>query len=279
MQERVLVMGASGLVGGMVLRMLLAHGLDAVGASREARGEDWVRLDLLDTSTHGPALAGVGTAMLISRPGDEEAHAHAAPLIDAMVAAGVRRIVDLSALGAEKRPEFSTRRVECLVEASGLEWVHVRPNFFGQMLARPPLSTEIARRRTLTLPLGLAKIAYVDARDVAAVLYRALTDPGLNGRAIAVSGPEAMDHEEVARRIAIGIGEPVRYIDIPEEAARALLAGSGFSPPHIERVLRFYALCRQGFCATPDTEVARLLGRPLGTLDDVIAANRPVWLP
>jgi len=278
MQEKVLVLGASGLVGSAVLQMLLAHGHDAIGASREVRGDGWVRFDLLDASTHGPALAGVGTAMLISRPGDEEAHVHAAPLIDAMVAAGVRRIVDLSALGAEKRPEFSTRRVECLVEASGLEWVHVRPNFFGQMLAQPPLSTEIARQRTLSLPLGKAKIAYVDAHDVAAVLHRALTDPDLAGRAIALSGPEAVDHDDVARRITACVGESVRYVDIPEAAARMLLCQRGFPAPHVERVLQFYALCRRGFCAAPDTEAARLLGRPLGTLDDVIAANRSAWL-
>lgn len=277
MHDRILVLGASGLVGGQVLQLLLRHGHDAVGASRRPCGEAWVRFDLLDPATHAPALAGVGAVMLLSRPGDTQAHVHAAPFIEAMVAAGVRRVVDLSALGAELRPDFSTRRVERLVEDSGLAWTHVRPNFFAQMLARPPLSTEIARERTLRLPLAAAKVAYVDASDVAAVIFRALTDPELAGRAIPISGPEALDHEEIARRLSAALGETVRYVAISEAAARDLLASRGFPAPQIERVLEFYARCREGFCATPDTWTARLLGRPLGTLDAVIAANLPAW--
>ena len=194
MPERILILGASGLVGGKVLCLLRDNGYVALGASRKKTGDQWVPFDLLDSATYTAALAGISTVMLISRPGDEDAAQHAAPFIDAMVAAGVKRVVDLSALGAAGRPDFSTRKVEALLETSGLQWTHVRPNFFMQMLTRPPLSTEIATSNTLHLPLGDAAIAYVDACDVAAVLYKALTDPTLVGRAMEVSGPEAVTH-------------------------------------------------------------------------------------
>lgn len=277
MHDRILVLGASGLVGGQVFELLSRHGYDVLGVSRRKSGGQWVHFDLLDPATHAPALAGVGAVMLMSRPGDEEAHVHAAPFIKAMAAAGVRRVVDISALGAQLRPDFSIRRVELLVEDSGLEWTHVRPNFFAQMLARPPLSTEIARNRTFRLPLDAARVAYVDAHDVAAVAFRALTDRELAGRAISLSGPEALDHEEIARRISKALGETVRYIAISEGEARELLFAHGIPAPQVERLLRFYDLCRQGFCATLDMEAARLLGRPLGTLEAVIATNLPAW--
>lgn len=277
MQNRFLILGASGLVGNQVFSTLLAHRYDAVGASRHRTGDHWVHFDLLDPSTHAPALAGITTVMLISRPGDEEAHLYAEPLISSMAATGVKRVVVLSALGAAQRPEFSIRKVELLVEASGLEWTHVRPNFFMQMLVRPPLSVEIARHRTLSLPLGSAKVAYVDARDVAATLFKALTDRALVGQAIELNGPEALTHDEIVNRISQRIGETVRYVDISEESARALLLACGFPAPQVERVLGFYALCRQGFCSSPDTQVAQLLGRPLGRLDDVIEANLSSW--
>jgi uncharacterized protein YbjT (DUF2867 family) len=277
MDDRFLILGSSGLVGSHVFRRLLADGYDAVGASRHKTGEPWVYFDLLDPRTHASALAGITTVMLISRPGDEEAHLYAAPLISSMVTAGVKRVADLSALGAAKRPQFSIRKVELLVETSGLEWAHVRPNFFMQVLARPPLSTEIATRRTLSLPLGSAKVAYVDARDVAATLFRALTDRALAGQAIELNGPEAVTHDEVVSRISQRIGETVRYVDISEESARALLRARGFPASMVERVLGIYALCRQDFCSSPDTEVAQLLGRPLGSLDAFIEANLTSW--
>lgn len=259
------------------MQLLLQHGYDAVGASRQRAGSCWRYFDLLEPATFAAALAGMTSVLLLSRPGDEEAHIHAAPLVAALADSGVKRVVVLSALGADQRPDFSLRKVERLVETADLEWVHVRPNFFMQTLTRPPLSTEIARHRRLSLPLGEAEIAYVDAKDVAAVAFAALTDPALTGQTIDVSGPEAFTHGAIVARIGRLLGEPVGFVDITEDAARILLLERGFPRPQAERVLQFYALCRQGMCAKPDTAVARLLGRPLGTLDAFLAANRSAW--
>lgn len=279
MRHRFLVLGASGLVGGCVMRLLRQHGYTVAGASRQRTGDGWRRFDLLDPATHAAALEGMTGVLLLSRPGDEEAHIHVEPLVSAMQEAGVRRVVVLSALGAERRPDFSLRKVERLVEASGLEWVHVRPNFFMQMLTRPPLVTEINAHRSLSLPLGDAAIAYVDARDVAELAFTALTDPALTGRGIDVSGPEAFTQRAIAERIGRLLGEPVRFVDIPEDSARVSLLERGLPRPQAERVLQFYSLCRMGMCARPDVDgvVAGLLGRPLGTLDEFLAANRPAW--
>lgn len=277
MRERFLILGATGVVGRQVLGLLRSAGHEAIGASRHVRGPGWVALDLVEPATHAPALAGITTVMLISLPGDEDAHLHALPLVQAMVTAGVRRVVVLSALGADQRPEFSLRKVERLVEQSGLQWTHVRPNFFMQMIALPPLSTEIVQCGTLSLPLGDAKVAYVDANDVAATLFKALTDPTLAARAIALSGPEALDHHAIVASIAGRTGTPVRYVSLREDAARDMMTVRGFAPRHVERVLQFYALVRNGFCASPDTEVAQLLGRPLGQWSDFTAANAALW--
>jgi uncharacterized protein YbjT (DUF2867 family) len=275
--ENVLVLGASGLVGSRVVDLLAREGREVTGASREPRGPGQRKLDLLDAGTFAPALRGITTVMLMSRPGDEDAHLHAEPLVQAMVAAGVRRVVTLSALGAEQRPEFSLRKVELLVERSGLAWTHVRPNFFMQMLALPPLSTEIASRRTLSLPLAGAAIAYVDANDVAAVLHRALVDPSLAGQGLAVSGPQALTHAEIAASISEAIGAEVRYVELDEDAARQLMLARGFAPRHVERVLTFYRLIRAGFCCEPDQSIAGLLGRPLRSWEEFVRGSANAW--
>lgn len=274
-----LILGATGTVGRRVLALMKAQGHDVRGATRKSAGPGFVTFDLLDPTGHASALDGVGTVMLISRPGDEEADVYAAPLVKTMAELGVRRVVVLSALGAEKRPEFSLRKVEILVERSGMEWTHVRPNFFMQMLATPPLSLEIARQGTLSLPLGGARVAYVNADDVAAVLVRALIDRSLSGQGLDVNGPHALDHGHVVARISREIGREVAYVDLSEDAARRLLTARGFPPHHVERVLGFYALTRAGACATPDTTVAALLGRPLGTFDAFVASHADVWSP
>lgn len=277
MSEPYLILGATGTVGRRVLETMRSLGLAVKGASRRSGGADTVVFDLLDAATHAPALAGVSTVMLISRPGDEEADRHAKPFVEAMVKQGVGRVVVLSALGAEKREDFSLYKVEKLVERSGMSWTHVRPNFFMQMLALPPLSTEIATQGTLSLPLGDAKIAYVDADDVAAVLVRALLDPSLDSQGIDVNGPHSLGHNEVAAIIARQVAREVRYIPLEEAAARRLLAMRGLNPSHIERVLRFYALTRRGWCAPADTSVSSLLGRPLGSFEEFAAKQATAW--
>ncbi|AMV35992.1 NAD(P)H-binding protein [Planctomyces sp. SH-PL62] len=272
-----LILGATGEVGRRVFATMRSRGLSVKGASRRPDGAGLVEFDLLDSRTHGPAFEGVEAVMLISRPGDEEADVHAGPVVEAMRARGVRRVVVLSALGAERREDFSLRKVERLVEGSGLAWTHVRPNFFMQMLARPPLSGEIAELGMLSLPLADARIAYVDAEDVAAVVVRALDGPERSGRAIEVNGPEALDHHEIAAEIAGATGRGVRYVPLDDDQARRLLELRGLPPAHVERVLRFYALARSGWCASVDAEVSRLIGRPLGRFATFARRQASAW--
>lgn len=275
-----LVLGSSGLVGRHVADLLEKDGrLDVRCATRNPGAGNDVFLDLLDARTFGAALRGVDCVMLLSCPGDEDAYVHAAPFVRAMCRAGVRRVVVLSAIGSETRPSFSLRKVEVLVEQSGLSWTHVRPNFFMQGLARPPAATEIALHGTLSLPLADSAIAYVDARDVAAVLHRALVDETLGGQAITVSGPEALDHAQLARSISIARGKPVAYVPIDEDFARAGLSSRGFGLRRIERVMAFHRLVREGLCSRPDDQIAHLLGRPLRTWREFVAEHRPVWAP
>ena len=274
---RILVTGASGVVGRHLVGLLDADDRPLRKAKRRPACRRDVRFDLTDPATFEGALQGIGQVMLVSRPGDEDAHLYAGPFVDAMRRAGVKRVVVLSALGAGERPEFSLRRVERLVEASGMAWVHVRPNFFMQMLASPPLSTEIATHDCLRLPLAGARVAYVDAGDVAAVLHRALLDSGLDGQAIDVNGPESLDHHQVVARIARETGRDIRYLPISEAEARSLLTVRGFPPRHVERVMTFYRLIREGLCARADERVAALLGRPLVTWDEAVARDAEAW--
>ncbi|MEJ7928704.1 NAD(P)H-binding protein [Ramlibacter sp. AN1015] len=277
MSKRILVLGASGLVGRQVVRMLVNEGRDVACATRKPTSPRDVYFDLLDPAAFGQSLDGTSTVMLISRPGDEDAHLHARAFIDAMRRSGVERVVVLSALGAELRPEFSLRKVELLVEDSGMRWTHVRPNFFMQMLALPPLATEIAARGTLSLPLAGAAVAYVDARDVAAVLHRALVDDTLAGQGITLNGPEALNHFQIAASISQVTGRPVRYLQLDEPAAREMMLTRGFAPRHVERVLAFYRLIRNGFCSQPDDHASTLLGRPLRTWSEFVKSEAGSW--
>ncbi len=265
--ETILVLGATGAVGGEVRRLATEAGLSVVSASRDPQrasarhGGRWVELDLTRPETFERGLEGIDRVFLISRPGDEQADHLAGPLIEAMRGAGVQHVVDLSAMGAEARESFSTRKVELLLEASGLAWTHLRPNFFFQVLASGALREGIVARGEIRVPAGDARVSYLDARDVAAAAFAALTEPGHEGRAYTLTGPEPLDHATIARTIANVMDRPVRYVAIDEDEARAALAAAGFPPAWIERLIGFYRVVRSGACAPVTGDLPRLLGR------------------
>lgn len=137
------ITGATGFVGSAVLDVALAQGHQVRAlARREAAprpGVEWVRGDLADSAALAALVAGadavIHVAGLTNTPDPaqfEGANVNGtANVMDAMAAAGIRRLVFVSSLAA-REPKLSAygaskARAEVLVEASGLDWTMVRP--------------------------------------------------------------------------------------------------------------------------------------------------------
>jgi uncharacterized protein YbjT (DUF2867 family) len=285
MGESILVLGATGVVGQGVVEGLLARGVRVRGASRDpgraaargAAGVEWVHMDLERPETFGPALAGVDRVFLIARPGDEHPERVAEPLIEAMRRAGVRHVVNLTALGVESRNDITLRKVELLLEASGLAYTHLRPNFFMQIFTTPPLLPAVRATGIIRIPAGEARISYIDAGDIAEVAVASLTEPGHAGRAYTLTGPESLDHETLAALVSAAAEIPVRYEPADEEEARAALDAAGYSPERAERLIGFYRLVRAGFCAPVSGDVERVLGRPATPFSRFAERHAAAW--
>lgn len=291
MAGSVLVLGATGTVGGALVSELVARGESVRCASRDPGAVSLagrfgpvdrvatVALDLERPSTFRPALEGADRCFLIARPGDEEPERLALPLIDEMRRGGVRRVVNLTALGAD-RPGHVTglRKVELYLEGSGLAFTHLRPNFFMQLFSGPPLLEQIRARREIRVAAGDARISFIDARDIAAVAAVALCESGHEGKAYTLTGPESLDHTDVARHLSDASGIEIRYVPLGEEEARAMLGHAGFSHDRIERVIRFYRLVRSGAATATSPDVPGVLGRPARTFAGFARDHAAAWV-
>jgi uncharacterized protein YbjT (DUF2867 family) len=267
--DSVLVIGSTGTVGSELVRRLLQQGQPVRGATRKpaeaARrfpAAEFVRFDLERPETHAVALTGVQRVFLMARPGDEHSDRLAIPLIDAMKRHGVRHVVDLSAFGAETRDDFSLRKVEKHLEASGMAFTHLRPNWFMQVFASGSLLAGIRSHAALAIPAAGARISYIDVRDIAAVAAVVLTTDDHAGKAYTLTGPESLDHHEIASEISQAAGKSIRYMPLEEEDARRAILSAGLSPERAERLLGFYRLVRAGACAPVLPDVEHVLGRP-----------------
>jgi uncharacterized protein YbjT (DUF2867 family) len=283
--DRILVLGATGTVGGHLVERLGTRGLTVRAATRryeQARARnwrvEWARLDLERPETFAPALDGVRSVFMIARPGDEHADEVGLPFVRAMRAAGVRHVVNLTAMGTEVAGHVpALRRIELALEESGMAFTHLRPNFFMQIFSTPPLQLAIRGDGALRLPAGDAKLSLIDARDIAAVAEAALTSPAHHNRAYTLTGDEAIDHAAVARQIGETVGRPVRYDALDEATAAHELAAAGFPTARIERLARFYRLVRSGACAPVSPDVRSVLGRPALTFAQFARDHRSAW--
>lgn len=266
----VLVTGATGTVGRVVVEELVGRGETVRGATRDperarrsgAPATEWVAFDFERPAGFDAALRGVDRLFLIARPGDDDPARVAGPLVEAMARAGVRRVVSLTALGVDRREDISLRRVETMAEDAGFACTHVRPNWFMQVFSGGPLLAGLRAVGRIRVPAGDARISYVDARDVGGVSAAALAEGGHEGKAYALTGPKSLDHREVARMLSEASGREITYVPQDEDEARTAIMRAGLGAERAERLIGFYRLVRAGHSAPVTGDVEAVLGRP-----------------
>lgn len=223
----------------------------------------------------GPALAGVDAVYLALPPFRPDEAEVGAAIVAAAKAAGVTRIVKLSAAGVENNPESGHRRLELAVEESGLQWVHLRPTFFHENfihLYGGPIKAE----GVLYLPAGDGKSGFIAASDIGDVAAVALLSD-VSGEAWTLTGPESLDHDEVAARLAEAIGKPMRYVNIPPEAFENTLRSYGSNEIAVATMSGLYAFVRAGWAAGLTDQVEQVLGRKPVAIGDWARAHAKAW--
>ncbi len=273
----ILVTGATGNVGRAVVTALRARGLPARPGLRDATGDpDAVVLDFLRPETFAPALAGAGGLFLLRPPPIADVGPTLNALVDVALAAGVRRIVFLSVIGADKRGYIPHAKVEKHLAQSTAEWTFLRAGFFAQNLGdayRP----DIREHHELFVPAGAGRAAFVDVRDVGEVAARTFAEHGHVGAAYTLTGPEALSFDEVAVLLTKALGREIRYArpGVVRYLWRLRKRGLPFAQAVVQAVL--HVGLRYGQAEDIDPTLASLLEHPPRTLAQYIADHLELW--
>lgn len=273
-----LVTDVTGHVGRAVLAEL-ANQPVAVRALLEEHGDlpikapniEAVRPDPDDPNSLQRAFEGVEAAFLASGYSPHIAEAHL-KMANAAKAAGVRRFVQLSGVGAN--PQMCcARMLRWLGQAESgvaacpdVAVTRLRPAYMLQLLFE--FAPTIAQQGLIAGPFRSNAWSWVDARDVAAVAVAALKDPSHAGRIYTVTGSESLSFPQIADRLSHILGKPVRYNDITANEARGWLQGKGLSPVMIEAKLEYWDACASNMLnVPPNTVVQDVTGRPPRSLE------------
>jgi uncharacterized protein YbjT (DUF2867 family) len=235
--------------------------------------------DLHKPKSLPPALEGAEVVFLVSpaEPDLAQTHGH---IFDAAREAGVRRIVRVSALGADPSSPSRLLRwhgeTEKRLEAWGPGWTHLRPHFFMQNFLTFH-GESIRSQGAFYMPLGKARISPIDTRDLAEVAVRALRDEAHVGKAWDLAGPEVLSMEEAARILAAETRCPVQFVDVSPEAARAGMLHAGVAEWLADGLLELYGAWRGGSGAVMTTALLEILGNPGRTFSRFARDHAARW--
>jgi uncharacterized protein YbjT (DUF2867 family) len=237
---RVLVTGATGHIGRIVVEQLVSAGVEVRAMTRrphQAHFPDAVEVvagDLTDPAALAPVLAGVDRMYLFPEPRT------AREVVDVARKAGVGRVVVLSSAAVTSGLDTSFHLpVERAVEELCPEWTHVRPGEFmlnKLLLWGPSIRTE----GVVYEPYPEAAWWPVHERDVADVATAALLQDGHHGKAYDLSGPELITRREQVEAIAAATGREVRLeVVTPEQARELYRRQGGFAAANADFLLGF----------------------------------------
>jgi uncharacterized protein YbjT (DUF2867 family) len=265
----IVVTGATGNAGSEVVRALVARGgrvrafVRDPGAARQKLGEN-VELTVGDFADPGSVRAALdgADALLLSCADDPRRVSWETAAIDAAAAAGVRRIVKLSAATAEPGSPVAFwdwhGQVEQHLRAFGAEWVILRSGWYmSNLLAAAP---RVAAEGRLYAPAGEARIAMIDPRDVGAVAAAVLSSPGHEGQTYLLTGPRAITYAQVAAELSAATASQVEFVDVPGDAARQAMIGDGMPGFVAEQIVTMFGRLRQGVAAQVSQDFEMLTG-------------------
>jgi uncharacterized protein YbjT (DUF2867 family) len=279
----ILVTTPTSKVGSALVSLLLERGMSVrIGAHTVEKARNLfpdveiVSFDFNDAASVEAALRDVD-GLYLAPPREDFLVEPLLHTVELAQAAGVRRIAFLSAIGVEDI-ETNIRQIERGVEASGIDFTHLRINVLLQNYST--MSAEAIRYSGVFVePVGSEPTSFVDARDVAAVAAAALTEDGHVRQAYTLTGAQAYSRAEVAAAISNATGRDVRYQPLSEEEFRALVKQLGWTDEFIAMMLGFYdVVIRSGQSAVVTDTIERVLGRSPIALAQFVQDYRDVWL-
>jgi uncharacterized protein YbjT (DUF2867 family) len=182
--------------------------------------------------------------------------------LDAARRSGAPHIVKFSGMGAglESPAEILQQHGESdrMLAESGLPRTILRPNsFFQNMLWS---AGTIKDHGAFYLPMREARQSLVDVRDIASVAVEVLTGAGHEGQTYELTGPESLSYGEVADKLSAVLGKPIRYVDVPPEAALDSMLKAGMPEWNARAVTELFGFFATGAASRTTDTVTRITG-------------------
>lgn len=232
----ILVVGATGMLGGLIVKNLLAQGKKVRALARPTSswqslkdaGCDVVHGDLKDPASLTKAMQGVervvSTANSALRGGDDTVEsvdlAGNKALIDAAKAANVKQFVFISGMGRDENSPSPFMRAKAATEkhlqASGVPHTILVPNFFMDVWIGMIVGGAIAGGRPVTIiGDGQRKHSMIAVQDVAAFAANVVGNAAALNKTFVLGGPAPITWHDVVGAYEKATSKKIELVKVP----------------------------------------------------------------
>lgn len=276
MAQKLLVTGASGKLGQLVLEALLARGVNAadiIATTRDpskladyaARGIEVRAADFNDPELTRKAFADADRLALISTDALDDKgtrQAQQAAAVTAAKQAGVNHIVYTSLPDAENsKVSFAADHLntEKAIKASGLGYTLLRNTWYQEnMFMNLPQVLTSGHWYTSS---GSGKIAHVARADCAEAIAAALASGSTENKTYTLTGAELRSTDEVAALAAEITGKPIDVVHLNDEQLAGGMKAAGVPEFLIPMLVSFDTAAREGNLGALTNDVETLTGK------------------
>lgn len=241
-------------------------------------GVETAILDLDKPETLPAAFQGVDKLFLILG-NVENREQHARHAIDAARASGsVQHVLFYSVVGAEYEGILFARQFragEKYLEASGLQWTHLRTIFFQENLVG---WADGIRQGAFYFGLREGRFAPLNVADIGEIAANILCTAGHEGKAYNITGPELLSGQDFADLFSEITGKTVQYVSPDNATTLESLLASGWPEWQAKGLVELFNLFADNLAAVVSPDGEHLLGRPLTPLRAYLERNKAAFI-
>ena len=282
MAGKILVSGATGNVGGEVVRLLQKNNADVIAGvnSRSIEGVPSVPLNFADPKSLEAAMQGVSTFFMVlaSHP---DMGIWGKNAIDAAKKCGVTHIVRSGGSLADASSDIGVRQGLAATDQylidSGIDYTITAPNFFMQNFIN--FHKDDYKNGAIYLPAGDGKAGWVDVKDIGAVNVCVLLNPeNYRNKRLVITGPEVLSYAEVVNVMNDVLGKESTYVAVADEDAIKAMTEMQFPEFVINLMMDLHRCIREGFAEEITSTVSDVTGKEAISFKQFVETNKDAWL-
>lgn len=274
-KSKILITASTGNVGSPLVNALHKKQIPFTAATRNRENAikefgfepETVFMDFRDSSTFKPALEEKEIVFLCGPSATPEAEALLKPLVEQAIEQKIKHVVFIASY-----PSLMEK-----IEESDMDYTFLKGNFFMQNFEMYQ-TEDIKDRNQIFMPTGEGKAPFIHTRDIGEVAAEIIENPGdFKNQKVYLTGPEALDHFQVADIFSEVLGREIKYKNPDDETYRKVMKERGYSDKYIDAMIAVFGKIKKGKVEKTSDMVRKILGRKPITLKEYVEENKEVF--